>query len=305
MDANSLRVICGPTGAGKSAIALWAAQRHDASIVSADSRQVYQGFDIGTAKPTAEERRLMPHFGIDVLPPAARYSAAHWARDAESWIQSIRASGRTPVVVGGTGFYLKALFGPLFDEPALDPVKREELASVFAGMAVDALRRWCTVLDPGRAHLGRAQLSRALEIALLTGQPLSVWHRERARPVRWTARYLLVDPGPTLPDRLIQRTDAMLAAGWLEETRGLAGRVPADAPAWNATGYGVMRDVAAGTLSQERGRERVIIETRQYAKRQRTWFRHQLAGEHVTVLDPARGDWQQVVDRWWHEHEEV
>ena len=113
MPDTDIHVICGPTGAGKSAIAMSLAERHPVTIISADSRQVYRGFDIGTAKPSAEERRLVPHRGIDVAEPTERYSAAAWAEAADRWIDEARADGRVPLVVGGTGFYLRALFGEL------------------------------------------------------------------------------------------------------------------------------------------------------------------------------------------------
>lgn len=285
-------------------MALWLAERHGGAILSADSRQVYHGFDIGTAKPSVAERRRVPHFGIDVLAPGARYSAAAWAADAERWMAEASAAGRVPVIVGGTGFYLRALFGPLFEEPPLDPGRREALAAELGGRSLDELRRWCRILDPERAHLGRAQLLRAVEMALLTGQRLSALHRERARAPRWRARYLLVDLGAALAARIADRVDAMLAAGWVDEARTLARTVPEDAPAWKATGYAVVRSVASGAIGSVEGRERVIIETRQYAKRQRTWFRHQLAGEAVTRLDPAAADWEDAAERWWHGDEE-
>ncbi len=305
MAANSLRVVCGPTAAGKSAVALWLAERHGAAIVSADSRQIYRGFDVGTAKPSPDERARVPHYGVDVLDPTARYSAAAWAEDVARWLAEIERAGRVPLVVGGTGFYLRALFGGLFEEPALDPARRTELAGVLGTLPVPDLRRWCRMLDPERAHLGRTQLLRAVEIALLTGHRLTDLHRERARPPRWCARYLLVDPGPALRDRIEKRVDAMLAAGWLDEVRALMRTVPADAPAWKATGYDALRAVVSRAETPARGRERVIVETRQYAKRQRTWFRHQLAGSEVTALDPQRPDWREVAERWWEGGEEA
>jgi tRNA dimethylallyltransferase len=305
LDAGRLRVIGGPTAAGKSTVALWLAERHQASIVSADSRQVYAGFDVGTAKPTAGDRRRVPHFGLDVLQPTQRYSAAAWAAHADAWVAAIAASGRVPLVVGGTGFYLRALFGPLFDEPELDPVRRAALADALARVPVAELRRWCERLDPRRAHLGRAQLLRAIEVALLTGQRVSQLHCERARPPRWRARYLLVDPGPALAGRIEARVDAMLREGWMDEIRRLGEHVPAGAPAWNATGYGVLRAVAEGTERLDRAREIVIWKTRQYAKRQRTWFRHQLAGDPVTRLDTGRADWRELAERWWMGGEEA
>src|SRR5262249_52655285 len=132
-------------------------------------------FDVGTAKPTADERSRVPHFGIDVLDPDERYSAARWAGDAHQWLEKAAADA-TPVVVGGTGFYLRALFSPLFQEPALDPVRRALLQQELADVPVRELRRWCAELDPVRAHLGRSQLLRAIEIAVLTGERMSELH---------------------------------------------------------------------------------------------------------------------------------
>src|SRR5438132_7836389 len=124
LKRQPIHVICGPTAAGKSAIAMWLAERHRGAIISADSRQLYRGFDIGTAKPTADERARVPHYGIDVVDPVERYSAAAWASGANEWIGAARAGGRVPVVVGGTGLYLRALFEGLFEEPALDAARR-------------------------------------------------------------------------------------------------------------------------------------------------------------------------------------
>lgn len=297
-DAD-VRVVCGPTGAGKSAVAAWLAARHPVTIVSADSRAAYRGFDVGTAKPSAEERRRVPHRGLDVVEPTERYSASAWADAADAWIDEARAEGRVPLVVGGTGFYLRALFEPLFVAPELDPDRRAALEHALAAMPVPELRRWTEALDPERAHLGRTQLLRAVETALLTGERLSALHRERARPPRRTPRYLVVDPGAGLADRVARRYDAMLAAGWLEEVRGLMARVPTDAPAWNSTGYRELRRLAAGEIDAATARERVLAETRQYAKRQRTWFRHQLPAERVTRLDPTSADWMERAERWF------
>src|SRR5690349_5739787 len=123
----TLRVICGPTAAGKSALAMRLASRHPITIVSADSRQVYREFDVGTAKPTTEERRAVPHEGIDVSDPVVRYSASMWAEAADGWIARSVEQGRAPVVVGGTGLYIRALVAPLFDAPPLDEGRRRKL----------------------------------------------------------------------------------------------------------------------------------------------------------------------------------
>ena len=294
-----VRVVCGPTGAGKTRIALDLATHHATSVVSADSRQLYRRFDIRTAKPTATERALVPHLGIDVLEPTERASAAWWADRADTWLRDTFASDRTPLVVGGTGLYLRALFGTLFYEPPMDQERRTALQRELDTLGIDELRRWVQQLDPARAALGRTQLLRAVEIALLTGRRVSELHRERARPPRWRARYLVVDPGAALAAQIEARTTEMLRAGWREEVVALMRDVPEDAPAWNASGYGAIRRLERGELDYDKARETVIIETRQYAKRQRTWFRHQLAGERVTLLDPRAPNASQRALEWW------
>jgi len=293
-NGTSLPVICGPTAAGKSALALRLADLRGASIISADSRQVYRGFDIGTAKPDAGERRRVPHFGIDVVEPDERYTAADWAASVHGWIETITASGRTPLVVGGTGFYLRALFTPLFEEPEIDPARRASVRDMLSSLSAEEIRRWCEAIDPARAPLGRAQRERAIEVALITGRRISELHLDRPRAAVMTARYLVLDPGSSLSGSIAARIDGMLAAGWLDEVRSLAGRVEPDARAWTATGYDVMRRVVIGELTLDRARELVVVATRQYAKRQRTWFRHQLDGERVLRLDPRAPD---VFDR--------
>ena len=305
MADAELRIICGPTAAGKSAIALSLAERRPTAIISADSRQIYRRFDIGTAKPTTAERRRVPHRGIDIVEPVERYSAASWAVDATRWIADAAAAQRTPLVVGGTGFYLRALAVPLFDEPALDPDRRTALGRVLATMPTPDLRRWCEQLDPARAHLGRTQLLRAIEIAVLTGRPISEWHREQPRAATYRARWLVVSPRTpaTLARRIEERAMAMLDAGWEDEVRELIRTVPDDAPAWNATGYRAVRDRVRGIMSRDSMLARIIVDTRQYAKRQRTWFRHQLPAEGVTRLDPTDERAMDLAVHWWMEGE--
>ncbi len=290
MDVVRLPVICGPTGAGKSGLAMRLAEATGAGILSADSRQVYRGLDIGTAKPTAEEQARVPHEGIDVVDGTERYSAARWMASVDDWRASLAAKGRRVLVVGGTGLYLRTLTAPLFEEPPLDPDARARLALELEELPLDALRTECERVDPARAHLGRTQLLRAIEVARLTGRPISAWHEERARPPRYEVRYLVVDPGEALHGWIARRIDAMLASGWVDEVRALTEHLPAEAPAWNATGYTAIRDVARGALSLARARDQVLIATRQYAKRQRTWFRHQLGAERVTLLNSAAPD---------------
>lgn len=290
-------VICGPTASGKSEIAMWLAGRHPVEIISADSRQVYRGFDVGTAKPAASERGRVPHHGIDVADPAERYSAAEWSAMAHRAIRDAFARKRLPVIVGGTGFYIASLFKPLWEQPTLDPEQRLAVQQRLERFSLEELRRWCGALDPARAHFGRAQLLRAIEVALLTGRTLSGMHVSRARPALWRAGYLLVDPGTELHGRIASRTAAMLEHGWLDEVRGLMD-VPEQAPAWNATGYELVRQHVAGALGREEMLERIVIDTRQYAKRQRTWFRHQLEADRVTRLAPGSSGWQERVEHW-------
>ncbi len=296
------RIIMGPTAAGKSAIAMHLAEHYGLAIISADSRQVYRGFDIGTAKPTPAEQERVPHYGIDLLEPAVRYSAHQWASDARRWRADARAAGRDAVVVGGTGFYVRALVEPLDDAPSLDPDRRAALEAWLATLGGAELTRWCQRLDPARAALGRTQQRRAVETALLAGRRISASHahaRAEAPTVDDRTRYLVIDPGDELATRIVERVQAMMAAGWVDEVCGLMQRVPADAAAWNASGYRTIREAVAGGGGLERAVDRVIIETRQYAKRQRTWCRHQLPAAAVTALDSRSTDALARARAWW------
>ena len=277
---------------------MWLSQRRELLVISADSRQIYRGFDVGTAKPTPAERAKVPHRGIDIIDATERYSAAQWASLAATAIEDARAQRRVPVIVGGTGFYIAALFRPLWDEPDLSQGDRLALQATLEALSLDELRRWCMELDPPRAHLGRAQLTRAIEVALLTGRRLSDMHVARARPAQYRASYLLVDPGMELQSRIVSRATAMFDAGWPDEVQRLLETVPPDGPAWKATGYEVVRSYVRGELDRATALERVIIDTRQYAKRQRTWFRHQLKSEDVRRVVPDAAGWQEIVDRW-------
>ena len=298
MTASVIPVICGPTASGKSGVAMWLSLRRELLVISADSRQIYRGFDIGTAKPPQADLERVPHRGVDVADPTARYSAAEWVSMAQRAIGEAQSSGRVPIIVGGTGFYMGALFRPLFEEPPLDAEKRRNVQTALDTFDLDELRRWCQALDPARAHLGRTQLIRAIEVALLTGQRLSELHAANARPSHYQPCYLLVDPGAELQQRIASRTAAMLDTGWPEEVQRLMQTVPEDAPAWNASGYEVVRELVRGGIDRAAALQRIIIETRQYAKRQRTWFRHQLPRERVQLVNFGQTGWQEVVDRW-------
>jgi tRNA dimethylallyltransferase len=295
--ADVVAVICGPTAAGKSAIAMGLAAKYNRAILVADSRQVYRRFDIGTAKPTAGERRRVTHFGLDLAEPTERFSAAQWTESAEVTLGAA-AAARLPIVVGGTGMYLRALFEGLFVEPVVDEERKQRMLIWLDSRPTEELRVWASELDPVRATLGRTQLLRAVGVALLTGERISRLHQTHARRPDWRPRYLVVDPGPPLHSRIRSRLDAMLSAGWLDEVGALDG-LPDDAPAWNATGYRALRSVVRGITSLDEARETILIETRQYAKRQRTWFRHQLPGEQTTRVNPEQPDADALIDAWW------
>ncbi|MCC6319147.1 MAG: tRNA (adenosine(37)-N6)-dimethylallyltransferase MiaA [Gemmatimonadaceae bacterium] len=303
MAVVRLAVITGPTGAGKSAVAMTLAAQGPVTVVSADSRQVYRGFDIGTAKPSAAERAAVPHACIDMADADERISAARWVAAATEAIDAARRAGRTPLVVGGTGLYLRALFEPLFREPALEPAARAQLEGELALRSTEDLRREVAALDPERAHLGRTQLLRAIEIARLTGRPISAWHRESPGQARFAPAYLVVERGVALGARLVARTAAMFDAGWIEEVRHLVSSVPEGAPAWNATGYDAVRQVVRGETTLAAARHEIVVRTRQYAKRQRTWFRHQLPPDAVTAVDLEHDDASEHVRRWWRAQE--
>ena len=306
MGADRLRIICGPTAAGKSSIAMLLAEEFNAAIVSADSRQIYCYFNIGTAKPTREECARATHYGVDVAEPTDRYSAARWASDALEWIECACEMEKNPVIVGGTGLYIKALVEPLFSAPELDPIARSQLEDELATKSLAELRRWCEVLDPQRAHLGRTQLLRAIETAILAGARMSELHdaHRRASTVNEVEpAYLVVDPGDALVSQIENRVDRMLERGWAEEVRQLMNRVPPDAPAWKASGYSAIREHIEGKTDLSTTRQRIIIETRQYAKRQRTWFRHQLPESTVTTVNPLDSQAIAVAREWWERAE--
>ena len=288
-------VLTGPTGVGKTRVAAAIAERAGIEVVSADSRQLYRYLNIGTAKPTPEERAAVPYHGLDLVPPTERYSAGRYAREARAWIAGIVVRGRLPVVVGGTGFYLRALFEGLFAEPALDPGRRERLRAALAALAGRAgggeVARWAARLDRGFDPAGGAQrAARAVEVALLTGRPLSAWQRE-APPapsglVPWTA--VLALPRDALAARIDERARAMLARGLVDEVRRLlAAGLPKDAPGLDAVGYREVVAMLDGRLAEGELAGAIVAATRRYAKRQATWLRGQLRGA-VTWLDAAR-----------------
>ena len=282
-------MIVGPTAVGKTAVALALAARWPLEVVSADSRQVYRRLDIGTAKPTRKERARVTHHGLDLVDPGTRYSAGHFARDAEGWLADVRARGRQPVVVGGTGLYVRALAEGLFREPALDPARRRSLDAFTARLEPLELLRWAGRLDPGFHGGGRQRAARAIEVALITGYPLSYWQQAaRARGAIDPWYIVLTVPRPVLHQRIARRAEEMMKRGLVEEVASvLAEGLGPAAPGLDGIGIREAVEYLHGRRPRESVAEAIAVSTRQYAKRQQTWFRHQLTGA-VLTLDATR-----------------
>jgi tRNA dimethylallyltransferase len=284
-----LPVIVGPTAVGKTAVALELGAYWPLEVVSADSRQVYRRLDVGTAKPTRRERLKVPHEGLDLVEPGERYSAGRFAQDAERWIAAIGLRGRLPVVVGGTGLYVRALVDGLFREPPLDPRGRQAIERWLLSLGTQSMVRWAARLDPRFKGGGRQRASRAIEVALLTGRPLSYWqdHAKAESPVRaWYVR--LTAPRAVLHHRILVRSEEMVRRGLIEEAAAvLADGIPPDAPGLDGVGIREAVEYLQGRRERSTVAPAVATATRQYAKRQETWFRHQL-GEPVLTLDATR-----------------
>lgn len=289
MAGGRVPVVVGPTAVGKTAVGLALGAHWPLEIVSADSRQIYRRLDVGTAKPTRKERARVPHHGLDLIEPGARYSAGHFARDAEQWIADIRARGRLPVVVGGTGLYVRALAEGLFREPALDPARRRALDAWTARLEPLELLRWAGRLDPGFRGGGRQRAARAIEVALLSGHPLSYWQQAaRARGAIDPWYIVLTAPRPVLHQRIARRAEEMMRRGLVEEVAAvLSEGHPPGAAGLDGVGVREAVEYLHGRRPRESVAEAIATSTRQYAKRQQTWFRHQLEGT-VRMLDATR-----------------
>ena len=281
MKPNIL-VICGPTASGKTALAVELALRLDGEVVSADSMQVYRGMDIGTAKPTAQEMRGVPHHMLDIAGPAENYSVARYVAEAVPVVDGILARGRLPIVAGGTGLYIDHLIaGRRFAPFEADSGLRGELQERARSEGLPALRAELERVDPeaaARIHPNDEKRTiRALEVFLATGKPISQHDREsRALPDRYTPLTIALNfqERPWLWERIDRRVDEMMDRGLEREVRGLlASGVPGDCTAMQAIGY---KELAAAVLEGrpvDQGAEEVKLRSRQYAKRQLTWFR--------------------------------
>jgi tRNA dimethylallyltransferase len=284
----SLPCICiaGPTASGKTAAAMAIAQRHQVEIISVDSALVYRGMDIGTAKPTRDELAAVPHHLIDIRDPLQAYSAAEFVADASRLIDEIGARGKLPLLVGGTMLYFKALFDGLDDMPKADAAVRAALADEAAAQGWPALHAELARVDPATAARlapnDSQRISRALEVFRVSGQPLSFFHAQGAAKKSAVdggtgAALISLEPQDRgwLHERIAQRFDAMLAAGFVDEVKTLRARgdLNPDLPSMRCVGYRQAWEALDGDYPMAELRDKGIFATRQLAKRQITWLR--------------------------------
>lgn len=279
---EELLVITGPTASGKSALALKEAVRLGGEIISVDSMQLYRGIEIGTAQPTEQERKLIPHHLVGIYDFSVRAEVFTFCELAEQAIKDIRSRGKLPVLAGGTGFYLKALLGGLDDLPA-DRKLREELDQLYDSEAGEKeLHRRMAELDPAafaRWKDCRRRLIRALEVYLISGRSIVKLQSGKPQKCRFdNVRSVFIMPETQeLKERIDRRCDAMFDAGWIEETQAAARNGLFSSPtAYQALGYSLIAQHLAGEFDFETLKERVKTATWQFARRQRTFLRHQL-----------------------------
>ena len=270
-------------------------------ILCCDSQQVYVGMDVGTGKPSAAERSAAPHHLLDLVVPTETFHAARWAALARAAVEAIVARGRVPVIVGGTGLYLRALMGGLFEAPPPDEAIRARHREEAQRDGVESLHARLAAIDPETA--GRVQprdlvrISRALEIFEQTGTPISELHRRQTRVSDPTVSMLVLDPPlDQLRDRIGRRFDKMMAAGLLDETRDLRARFGNDARGLGALGYRQMGEHLDGRATLKEAVVTAKAATVGYARRQRTWFRKETGAWRAQTVPDAES-----VVRWWQE----
>ena len=275
--------ILGPTASGKSELGLALAERLSGEIVCCDSVQVYRGMDIGTGKPTREEQTRCPHHLLDLVDPGEPFHAAAWAERARVVIDDIQRRGRTPIIVGGTGLYFRALRGGLFDAPPPDPSIRARHQAEAAVLGVPALHRRLQEIDPDAAAKilpgDLVRTSRALEVYEQTGIPISELRRRAARPpLPWRLFVVILDyPLDKLRLRIQARVERMMGAGFLAEVEILRRAGFGRTRALEALGYRQLGQHLDGLITLEEAVAQTKLATSGYARRQRTWFRREAA----------------------------
>jgi tRNA dimethylallyltransferase len=287
-------VIAGPTGVGKSELALRLAERLGGEIVNYDSVQIYRGFDIGSAKPSAEARTRVPHHLFDIVDADADFNASAYANLARTTCEEIAARGRRVILVGGTFFYLHALLHGLPEMPARDEAIRDRLRRIATRpRGAERLHRWLSKVDAqsGKriAPADRHRVERALEVWLTSGRPISEWERPGSGGTEAMAvtKIGLQMERSRLIERLDQRVAAMYAAGLIDETRKLLTQFPRTARPFGAIGYAEAAAVVSGKLDVDAAIAETKRRTRAYAKRQMTWLRSE---RNVQWIDVTSGD---------------
>ena len=292
-------ILTGPTGSGKSGLALDLAGRLDAEIVCVDSMTLYRGMDIGTAKPGPADRARVPHHLLDVLDPWESASVAWWLARAAECVADIAARGRQALLVGGTALYLDAVLHGLFDGPAADEAIRRRLGEEAERDGARALHDRLAAVDPvaaGRIHANNVRrVIRALEVYELTGRPISAWQTQKGadRAPTFADRCLAIDlPRERLYERIDARVVAMFEAGLVEEVRALAALPQGlSMQAGQGLGYKELLPHLAGVITRERAVAEVQTRSRNFAKRQMTWFRH-LSGCRLVPPELTFASWE-------------
>ena len=277
---EELLAVVGPTASGKTALAVELAEQLDGEVVSADSVQIYRGFDLGSGKPTAEELERAPHHLVSALDPMDHVDASSWAERASRAIDDIRARGKVPIVCGGTFLWVKALLFGLAEAPSASAEVRARHRALAENDGRPAVHDRLRAVDPdsaGRLHPNDlVRVSRALEVFELTGRPLSVWQREHAfAHARHRARLVAIScDGTALTERMRMRVRDWLAAGWVEEVEGLLASGYGEARAMGSVGYAQVRSMLAGASPRQELETAIVRATRVFARRQRTWLNH-------------------------------
>ncbi len=290
-------LIAGPTASGKSALALELAENIGGVIINTDSMQVYSDLRVITARPTAEEEARAPHRLYGHVDASVNYSAGAWVSDAAKVLSEARAEGRLPIFVGGSGLYFRALTHGLSAVPPIPPEVREAVRARLEHDGVEALHaelaRWDPVSAERLKPRDRTRIARALEVIEATGRALTDWHREGLPPLLPRSEFSAIFLAPErdqLYARIDARFDAMLAAGALEEVAALAARdLDPLLPAMKAHGVPALTRHLRGEITREQAAEISRADTRHYAKRQFTWFRHQLPEFEWVAPEAARG----------------
>ncbi len=303
LPEKPIYAIVGPTASGKTEIGVALAQRIGGEVVNCDSVQIYKEIEIATAKPSQAEMRGVPHHLIDYVSPNVKYTAADWALDAAEKIKEIEQRGRIPILVGGTGFYLRALRQPFFESPKTDEKLREKLAKIKERKGAEHLYKILQRVDKAAAEKlfprDYVRVSRALEVYFQTGERLSKLQPKREIAPEFADRikiYALNPPRALLYERINRRAAVHFQNGLVEEVKHLRARgVKDDTNALGAHGYRRVCEYLRGERSLESAVEQTKQDVRNYAKRQMSWFRHK---ENVTWLD-GFGDDKDLQEKFW------